>query len=94
MAKLYITEYTEILPSGVPASRPLAEQQITIGATANLSAAFGLNTRAVRLQADAPCSYTTSGADATTSCARMSGNAPAEYARVVPGGRMSVIANT
>jgi hypothetical protein len=94
VAKLYITEFSGLLPSGIPASQALAEQQIVIGSAANQSLAFGVSTRVVRLQSDVVCSYSTTGAAASATCARLAGNAPAEYVTVVPGGYMSAITNT
>lgn len=94
MPKLYITEFAGLLPSGIPAGLPLAEQTpITIGSGANQSAAFSVNTRVVRLHTDAICSYSCGGAAASSSGARLTSN-QTEYVTVTPGGSLSVIVNT
>ena len=94
MAKLYVSEYAGMLPGGIPSGPPITDQTpVTIGSTANDSAAFGVSTRAVRLHTDVVCSYNVNGAAATSSSARMQGNTT-EYVSVAPGGKVSVITNS
>lgn len=93
MAKLFIQEFGGIDPSGLLSGPPVANQTpVTIGATANFSAAFNAKTSAVRLHSDVVCSYNVVG-EATANSPRMAGNST-EYVRVTPGGRVSVITNT
>lgn len=92
MPKCYLTEHAGITPSGVVSSAPLSTQNaITVGATANRSAAFGVNTRAVRLSSDTPVCYCVGGRDATTNDAFMAGNGPAVVVPTGPGQWLSVI---
>jgi hypothetical protein len=98
MAKLFISEFGSMLPSGIPAGPAIAHQApITIGATANSSAAFSSLTGAVRLHTDVICSYVVSGVgaspEATANHPRMAGNTT-EYVTVQGGGKLSVITNT
>jgi hypothetical protein len=76
MASLYVTEYAQISRQGVgvgaaqaPQEPPLAEQKLTIGATAVLSSTFSTYTRLVRLHADAVCSVVFGGASVTATAA-------------------------
>ena len=71
MSSLYVTEYAHISPQGIargaaqaPQEIPIAEQKLTIGATAVLSSTFSTYTRLVRLHADAVCSVVFGGASA------------------------------
>jgi len=74
---LYITEYSGIAPQGIArgsaqASReqPIAEQKLSIGATAVLSSTFNVNTRLVRLHADSgACSVLFGGAGVVATAA-------------------------
>ena len=102
MAKLYITELRA--PFNAPGTAapvcswpPEAEQTLAIGA-AVVSAAFGNNTRMLRLQADAVCSFVIGtglpAAAATTANARIPANVPPEYVAVKPGDVIAIISNT
>src|SRR3974390_49321 len=69
MPSLYITEYSKISRGGVgktaaqaPQEPPIAEQKLSIGATAVLSSTFSTYTRLLRIHADAPCSVLLGGA--------------------------------
>lgn len=103
MSTLYITEYAAVNQNGIPKEPKIADQAVTFTGTAGVSAAFGTNTRFVRLQPDAICSvvfstYTAGAAvnpTALTSNRRM---AASETALIeVPAGvgfKVSAIANT
>jgi len=92
MTKLYITEFGGIGPAGIPIGPPVASQAVTIGATANLSAAFNDLTGAVRLHTDVVCSVSLVGV-ATANSARMQGNTT-EFWPAQAGKKLSVISNT
>ena len=105
MAKLYITEYSDV-PSAYAATSmqlvrepPLVDQTpVAIGASAVSSVAFSNSTRIVRLHTDAICSIAIGPAASTTATAnnqRLAAN-QTEY-KLVPGGSgyvVSVITNT
>lgn len=102
MAKLYITELRAPF-NNAPTAAPVcqlpaeAEQTVAIGAAA-LSAAFGQNTRMIRVVADAVCSVVVgtglTAAAATVGNARIAANAPGEYFAVKPGDVLACITNT
>ena len=91
MAKLYITEYAG-LSGGVLIQPALAEQQITIAAAA-AKVTLGENTRAVRLHADAICSYSFKTDPATADMARMAAG-QTEYFSCNANGVVSAITNS
>jgi len=107
MATLYITEFQALGQAGLPTSGfgpngptqaaqqpPVVDQTpLAIGA-ATQSAAFNAATTLVRLHADSVCSILF-GANptATTANARMAAG-QTEYFGVLPGMKVSVIANT
>jgi hypothetical protein len=105
MSTLYITEYVGMAEVGrfAPASgvahfgqEPGTDQApITIGATHAESAAFGTNTKLIRVHTDVVCSILISaaGTAATTSNKRLAAN-QTEYFGVSAGQKLSVIANT
>ncbi len=100
MAKLYISEYANLASyqgtsnsvqaAGEPAS---AVQVVDFSGGAASSAAFGAQTRFVRLNTDATCSVRFDGQAATTSYPRM-GADQTEYFGVQPGSKLSVIGNS
>lgn len=100
MATLYLTEFTNLgrdqqrvavqIAGPVIASQAIAFT--TIGATS--SAAFGAQTRFVRLHPDAICSVSLlSTVGASTGSMRMAAD-QTEYFAVSAGGKLSAIANT
>jgi hypothetical protein len=97
MAKLYIREYNYLANQNRAqvSDEPGTDQTpVVIGAVSLQSAAFGANTRIVRIHTDAICSIAFgSNPTATTNTARMAANAT-EYFGVKPGDRVAVIANT
>ncbi len=102
MAKLYISEYSDIAhqPYGAEAISAMQEPSIaeqspvTISGTSAQSAAFNGATRVVRLHTDAICSVSF-GANptATANTKRMAANST-EYFGVEPGHKVAVITNT
>lgn len=98
MATLYITEYAGAAQGVggmlVPMEPPLAEQTVAIGGASVSSAAFGANTRLVRLRTDAICSvlFGTAPTAAATN-ARMADESEAYHA-VSPGMKVAVITNS
>lgn len=100
MATLYIAEFANIAGIGtqdppIVGLPPLAEQIVAISGSTTASAAFGANTRIIRLCADSVCSVKvgppTPSAAATNM--RLAANVP-EYFGVTPGYEIAVIANT
>jgi hypothetical protein len=102
---LYISEYSHISKQGVgvgagqvPQEPPLAEQKITLAASSTLSATFNVNTRLIRLHADAICSVELGGASvvATTGSQRLAAGVT-EY-KAIPDkqviSNLAVITNT
>lgn len=96
MATLYITEF----PAGAAASMQVvrwpkvAKQTVAIGASAAQSQPFNGDTRLIRVDVDATCSIDIGpNPTADTSDARLCQN-QVEYYEVLPGQRLSVIANT
>ena len=102
MAKLYISEYSDIAhqPYGAEAISAMQEPAITdqapitIAASSAQSAAFNGATRVVRLHTDAICSVLF-GADptATANHKRLAANST-EYFGVEPGIKVAVITNS
>lgn len=102
MAKLYISEYSDIAhqPYGAEAISAMQEPSIieqtpvVIGGGSLKSAAFNGATRVVRLHTDAICSIAF-GLDptATANTKRMAANST-EYFGVEPGHKVAVITNT
>lgn len=100
MAAAYISEYS-VLPRdgkgiGVPVGQEpcLVDQTpVAIGAEAK-SAAFGADTKFIRFHCDAICSIAFgTNPTATTNNKRLAANTT-EYFGVIPGQKVSVIANT
>ena len=103
MAKLYVTEYSDV-PSAYAAidmqlvrEPPLVDQvPVAIGAGALQSAAFSTMTKIVRLHTDVVCSFAIGPPATTTATAnnqRLAANAT-EFKLVIPGNVVSVITNT
>jgi hypothetical protein len=106
MAWLYITEFADFTPAGAPGGigqighqPPLAEQAVAIGVNAQ-SSAFNVNTRFVRLHADAICAIEfgtnpTAVAAGASGTARMAAN-QTEYHGVPKGQsyKVAVISST
>ena len=99
MASLYIREYQQGV-SGIGTTwaqmlpEPgIADQVVAIGAASVQSAAFNPKTRAVRLIADAGCSFLFGDNPIATALnARLPGD-QREYFAVQPGQKIAVIAN-
>ena len=97
MASLYITEYsgTARQHTQIAMTPAVAHQKLTIGSETD-SAAFNANTRFIRVHADTVCSILIENVEtaptATTSMTRMAAD-QTEYFGVIPGGKLSVIAN-
>ena len=98
MAKAYISEYSElpvltgkVVPTGM---EPAAAEQVVTFTTTTQSAAFGTNTRYIRVHVDAICSYKF-GANptATTSTPRMAASST-EFFGVNPGDKVAFVTNT
>lgn len=95
MGTLYITEYYSGSSAGIPVVRKpaLVTQTVGIGAGSLQSAAFGGDTKLIRVHTDAICSVAFgTNPVATTSDARMAAN-QTEYWEVVPGLKLAVISN-
>lgn len=98
MAVAYITELRDIGfadHGGMQVAQwpRVTKQTVAIGAEAK-SAAFNANTRYIRVQVDAICSYDIATAPtATTTDARLPADA-IEYMAVNPGDKISFISNT
>jgi len=99
MSKLYVTEYMDmgVAAGFIPIAKEpaLVEQApIAISGTHAESAAFGPNTRFIRVHTDVICSIVFGDAPvATTSHKRLAAN-QTEYFGVAPQQKLSVIANT
>ena len=102
MAKLYVTEYRDLpgayatwAPQVVREPPELDQTPVAIGATTTPSAAFGQQTRIVRLHTDAICSIAIgpAGTVATANSQRLAAN-QTEYKMVQPGHVVAVITNT
>lgn len=100
MAVLYVTEFDAPfidLSKGMPMvfGPKLAVNNVAIGAGSVASAAFGANTKIIRVHTDAICSIAVGGAApvATASDARMAAN-QTEYFYVKAGDKIAVITNT
>lgn len=100
MAKLYISEYTNLASylgtanSVQAAGEPTtAVQVLDFSGGAVSSEAFNAQTRFVRLHTDAICSLRFDGSAATISYPRMAAD-QTEYFGVRGGSKLSVIANT
>jgi hypothetical protein len=101
LAKLYISEFSDVLQTGngpvqIAAQPSLVDQApVTVGVTANVSSAFGAATRFIRVHTDVICSILISavGTAATANNARMAAN-QTEYFKVNAGDFLSVITNT
>ncbi len=99
MATLYITEYAAAgcfagESIAIAASRPIANNNVAIGGTHAESNAFNANTRFIRIEADAICSFVIGATPvATTADARIAAN-QTEYYQVNPTDKVSVITNT
>lgn len=100
-SKLFISEYSTMAQTnsgGAPAqigSEPdQADQVVDFSGGAAASAAFGADTKFVRLQCDTRCAIrvTTAGTAATTSNKPLAADAP-EYFGVRPGDKVNVIAS-
>jgi len=101
VAKAYISEYKEMARiqaskdaiAAVQEPAVVVQTPVAIGAEAD-SAAFGADTRFIRIHVDAICSIKFGTAPAaTTDDARMAANTT-EYFGVVPGQKVSIISNT
>jgi hypothetical protein len=82
---LYIAEYINVHPGGLPIDPPIAEQTVPIEATSTQSAPFNHNTKVIRLHCDdACCILIGSDPKATATNARM-GAGQTEWRGVPPG---------
>jgi len=98
MATLYIEEYNDVgrvLSSSAqaPLEPSIASQTVAIGA-ATQSAAFSLSTTLVRVHVDAICSVAFGANPTATTSNKRFAAGQTEYFGVVPGHKLSVIANT
>ena len=98
MAKAYISEYDRLpffsgmaLPTG---PEPAAVEQVVTFTTSTQSAAFGANTKFIRVHPDAICSYEFGlNPTATTSTPRMAASST-EFFAVRPGDKVAFVTNT
>jgi hypothetical protein len=97
MAKLFISEFNNTARDArgneihIPPFPPRAEQAVDFTAGATQSAAFGADTRYVRLVADEACNYAVGPSPtATTNSAYLPANV-VEYISVPPAEKISVI---
>lgn len=100
MAKLYVTEFSNVLdlvggPIQIAATPPIVDQTpVTIGVGSLSSAAFNAATRFVRLHTDAVCSVAFGTLPtATANNMRMAAN-QTEYFKVNAGDSVAVIQNS
>lgn len=102
MAKLFISEYkyqAKEIAGAIPIAAPqtpalVVQTPVVIGAGSLQSAAFGAETRFIRVHTDAICSVTVGGTNpvATANSDRMGANTT-EYFGVAPGDKIAVITN-
>ena len=90
-ATVYIEEYSD----SIPITRYQAAVAPAIGGSSAQSAAFGTNTRLIRVHADSICSIEIGGTNptATTTSARFVAG-QTEYFLVTAGDKLAVITNT
>ena len=100
MAKVYISEYVtapvgnngQMLAAGAEPSTTV--QTVAIGGASVQSAAFGTNTKFIRVHTDAICSFAVgSNPTATANSARLAANST-EYFGVTPGQIIAIITNS
>jgi len=97
-ATVYIEEYSDSIPVTryqAAVAPGLAKQTVAIGGSSTQSAAFGANTRLIRVHADSICSIEIGGTNptATTTSARFVAG-QTEYFLVNAGDKLAVITNT
>jgi hypothetical protein len=92
MGKLYITEFRDY--DAQSARAPAAAEQVVTYTTTTQSAAFGADTRLVRIHTDSICSIAFGlNPTATTSTARLAAG-QTEYFAVEPGMKVAAVSNT
>lgn len=100
MAKLYISEFNDVnvrqgaLTPIVPGVASVEQTPVTITGTSAQSAAFGAESRIVRLHTDVVCSVLFGSSPTATANSRRLAANQTEYFRVNPGDKVAVISNT
>lgn len=95
MAKVYISEYSNLGKADIVAREPsVATQVVAIGGTSAQSSAFGAGTNVIRVHTDAVCSISIGeNPTATADTLRMSAG-QTEYFGVTPAHKIAVITNS
>lgn len=100
MATVYIAEYPQLgkdsrdIPLNCAPEPPLAEQTVAIGGASAQSAAFGANTRLIRIHTDAICSILIGENPTATATKQRLAAGQTEYKAVTPGHKIAVITNS